>query len=355
MKSLLLTALLLALCTVDALAGDSAILRQKLDQLLADAPESAAPATRVENGPPLRKGSSGPRVQQLRDRLRELGYEIEPTGAFDTRLQHAVERFQDDSGLAPDGIVDRQTRFNLNLSEAERIRILRAQLPKMEEIEAAEGNSPYLVVNIPAFTLHVYDADRQILESRVIVGRPQRPTPLMRSELVGIKYNPPWVPPPTIVKEDILKEKKVDPAYLEDHGLLVLDAKGRAVAPANLTEADLLRNGYRFYQPPGDNNALGRLKFELENSFSVYLHDTNQQSLFRRENRAFSSGCVRVEKYRELAAWLTGGTVEDIEAAIRKKGTRTETIAPVPVYFVYWLADVVNGKVVFFSDIYRQD
>jgi len=355
MKSLLLTAFLLALCNVNVHAGESAPLRQKLEELQATVTESTAPVTLVENGPPLRKGSDGTRVLHLRARLLELGYEVEPTGIFDTRLLHTVQRFQEDNGLTPDGIVDRQTRFNLNLSNAERIRIIRAQLPRMEEIETTEGNNPYLVVNIPAFTLHAYDEGRRVLESRVIVGRPQRPTPLMRSELAGIKYNPPWVPPPTIVKEDILKEKKVDPAYLEDHGLLVLDAKGRAVDPANLTAEDLQRNGYRFYQPPGDKNALGRLKFELENSFSVYLHDTNQQSLFKRENRAFSSGCVRVEKYRELAAWLTGGTVEDIETAIRKKDTRTETVAPVPVYFVYWLADMVNGKVVFFSDIYRQD
>lgn len=342
---------LLFLLVGDAAAGDSGLLRQKLAELR----QSAVPATTtlIEDGPPLRRGASGQRVTQLRQRLEELGYPLSAGGRFDNAVELATRQFQQARGLMPDGIVDKQTRFNLNLSDARRADIIQSQLESMEAIEATQGDSPYLVVNIPAFTLHLYDKAQQVLESRVIVGRPERPTPVMRAEVVAIKYNPPWVPPPTIIKEDIFRNGKVDPKYLAEHYLLLLDQHGRAIGVDGLTAKDVFRNGYRFFQPPGDKNALGKLKFELDNTPSIYLHDTNQQSLFKRENRAFSSGCVRVEKYRELAARLTDATPENIDAAIRQKGTTTEPIDPVPVYFVYWLADVVDGKVVFFDDLYR--
>lgn len=355
MKPYFLLALLVFL-PGNAAAGESDVLQQKLAELRATALSATdSPITTIEDGPPLRRGAGGKRVAQLRRRLGELGYALTPSGPFDGAVDDAVKQFQQDNGLAADGIVDKQTRFNLNLTDFDRAAIIQSQMESMEAIENTQGDNPYLVVNIPAFTLHLFSQGQQILESRVIVGRPDRPTPVMRAEVVGIKYNPPWVPPPTIIKEDIFRNGKVDPKYLADHSLLLLDKKGRAVGVEGLTAQEVFRNGYHFFQPPGDKNALGKLKFELDNTPSVYLHDTNQQHLFKRENRAFSSGCVRVEKYLDLAALLTGTTPNDITENIRKDKTVTEPIDPVPVYFVYWLADVVNGRVVFFADVYRQD
>lgn len=342
--------ILVALFAGNAIAGESEILRQKLAELQ---PAETVVATQIEDGPPLRRGMKGKEVELLRRRLGELGYTLPPSGPFDSAVDSAVRHFQEANGLAVDGIVDKQTRFNLNLDDIRRAAIIQSQLESMDAIENAEGDNPYLVVNIPAFTLHLFDGGKQVLESRVIVGRPERPTPVMRAEVVAIKYNPPWVPPPTIIKEDIFRNGRVDPKYLAEHYLLLLDKHGRAVGVKGLTVQDVFRNGYRFFQPPGDKNALGKLKFELDDTPSIYLHDTNQQNLFRRENRAFSSGCVRVEKYRELAARLADATPSDIDAAIHQKSTATERIPPVAVYFVYWLADVVNGRVVFFDDIYR--
>lgn len=353
MKPLFFLALL-GLLAGNAAAGDSGLLRQKLDELRQDA-AATAPVSRIDDGPALRRGAGGKRVAQLRQRLIELGFPLSDKGNFDADLARAVKAFQEAHGLAPDGIVDQQTRFNLNLSNADRAAILQSQLEAVEAIEKAEGGKPYLIVNIPAFLLHLHEGGERTLESRVIVGRPDRPTPLMRAEVAGIKYNPPWVPPPTIVKEDIFRNGKLDHKYLTEHHLLLLDKRGRVVNGDGLTVNDVFRNGYRFYQPPGNKNALGRLKFELDDTPGIYLHDTNQQSLFKRENRAFSSGCVRVEKYLELAARLTGSSEEEIEEAIRGKKTVTEPIDPVPAYFVYWLADVVEGRVVFFHDVYNQN
>ena len=337
-----------------ALAGHADAVRQAMPAFeKGAAAEKSTPPLRVDDGPPLRRGVSGPRVRQLRARLAQLGYATPPDGAFDGALAADVRTFQRQHGLKPDGIVDRQTLFNLNLDDSQRLHILQSQLDDMEAIERREGANRYLLVNIPAFTLHAFENGREILESRVIVGRPDRPTPIMLARVVGVKFNPSWVPPPTIVRHDIFRNGQLDGDYLASHGLLLVDDGGRVVAPAGLTQADVARDGYRFYQPPGDRNALGKLKFELADTPSVYLHDTNQRSLFQRENRSFSSGCVRVEHYLELAAWVLRQDEKDIAKSIQRRGTHYVKSEPIPIYFVYWLADVVDGRIVFFDDVYR--
>lgn len=341
--------------TAHAFAGHSSTLRQAMPAFeKGAAAEKTSPPVHVDDGQPLKKGSTGKRVQQLRARLAQLGQATATDGAFDKALEEAVQAFQQQRGLKPDGIVDHQTLFNLNLTDTERLHIIQAQLDNMEAIEKEEGNNRYLVVNIPAFTLHAFENGNEVMESRVIVGRPDRQTPIMLANVVGVKFNPPWVPPPTIIKQDIFKGGKLDSGYLASHGLLLVDNRGQAVTSAEVTQSDVARNGYRFYQPPGDHNALGKLKFELDNTPSVYLHDTNQHRLFQRENRSFSSGCVRVDRYRALAAWVLKQEEKDIDQSIKKKGTRLVKTDPVPVHFVYWLADVVDGKVVFFNDVYRK-
>jgi murein L,D-transpeptidase YcbB/YkuD len=353
MKNLIVT---VAACLFvhQALAGHADVLRQAmLDFEKGAAAEKSARPLRVDDGPALRLGVSGPRVRQLRARLAQLGYATPPDGAFDGALAASVRAFQRQHGLKPDGIVERQTLFNLNLDDTQRLHILQSQLDDVETIERREGANRYLVVNIPAFTLHAFEDGREVLESRVIVGRPDRPTPIMLARVVGVKFNPSWVPPPTIVKRDIFKDGSLDGDYLASHGLLLLDNGGRVTTPAGLTQAEVARGGYRFYQPPGDRNALGKLKFELADTPSVYLHDTNQRNLFQRENRSFSSGCVRVERYLELAAWVLRQDEKDIAKSIQRHGTRYVKSDPIPIYFVYWLADVVDGQVVFFDDVYR--
>lgn len=324
---------------------------QRLQNLSIDIPTAVA---KIQQGTPLKLGMHGERVVQLRERLRQLGWPLSEhhNDIFDEAIDHAVREFQQQQGIGADGLVDRQTIFNLNLSRQDRLGILRRQLSEMENFER-QVSGRYIVVNIPAYTLTAYEGKKAVLHSKVIVGRPERPTPVMKSDLVGVQFNPPWYVPPTVIKNDLVRNNKVDVKYLVSHQLAVLDREGNAVPVQALANASDL-NGYRFYQPPGDKNALGQLKFQLDNTQSIYLHDTQQRHLFHRENRAYSSGCVRVDSYRQLAAWVLNTSHHEIDHAIERKKTVVRKVEQaVPVYFVYWLAHPSQEHVTFFYDVYQ--
>lgn len=172
--------------------------------------------------------------------------------------------------------------------------------------------------------------------------------------MTGIVLNPAWSPPPTILAKDIFHSGEVDLRTVSKLGLQLVDGRGQPVPLAQVaTQGDFSDSGYRFVQPPGERNALGRLKFDLDNPFSVYMHDTNHRELFARNSRALSSGCIRVERFRELAAWVLG---EDgrIERELLDRRTRRLLTERLLVHTVYWLAEVVDGKVIFHRDIYER-
>ncbi|OQA33243.1 MAG: murein L,D-transpeptidase [Betaproteobacteria bacterium ADurb.Bin341] len=328
----------------------------KLQGKLLAAP--AVPITRVEAGPALKLGSSGKRVLQLQTRLSELGHFAgQPGDQFGPETESAVRAFQEGVGLIVDGVVDHQTRFNLNLSDQEKLDILRCQLEDMERFSKANQDERYIVVNIPAYTLRAYESGVPVVESRVIVGNAVRQTPLMKSHLTGLVFNPPWSPPKTILAKDIFRNGEIQPKTVSRLGLKLIDAKGKTVEMDEAqiaTQDDLAEGGYRFMQPPGDKNALGLLKFDLDNPYNVYLHDTNHRELFERQSRAFSSGCIRVERFRELAVWLTGKPAAEVDRELLDRRTRRLDVEKVPVHTVYWIADVRQGKLVFSRDIYER-
>lgn len=333
-------------------ADELAFFQEKLATLQQQTPVERA--TAIALGPPLRKGSEGERVLQARLRLAELGYAVAPDTVFDETLEEVVKQYQKDIGVKPDGKLGQQTVFNLNLTRQQKIAILSAQIEAMRTL-AADAERRYILINIPAFTMHVYDDGRNVLNSKVIIGRPERPTPRMRAELVGIRLNPTWTPPPTILRKDIFPDGRIDLKYFEEHHLLMVDADNNPVMPEpGLTELQMNRQRYHIYQPAGDNNALGRLKFVLRDTPDVYMHDTNQHGLFKLENRAFSSGCIRVEQYMKLASWILKRKEPEIQELISTGETQTLRTPHIPVYLVYWLAEEVDGKLVFFSDLYNQ-
>lgn len=323
----------------------------ELNGELLRAPETAL--AHVDAGVPLKMGARGKRVAQLKQRLQQLGY---ATGAapdlFDAPTDAAVRAFQAKMGGTVDGIVDEHTRFNLNLSLRDKIALLRAQFAEMETLFADHAARRFVVVNLPAYRLYAFDGERRALESRVVVGQPARPTPLMKTALTGIVVNPAWSPPPTILAKDIFRSGEIDPRTVSKLGLQLIDGHGQPVPLAQAaTPGDLADGGYRFVQAPGERNALGRLKFDLDNPFSVYMHDTNHRELFAKSSRALSSGCIRVERFRELAGWVLGENSR-IERELADRRTRRLPAERLPVHTVYWLAEVVNGKVIFHRDIY---
>lgn len=314
--------------------------------------------TRIDSGSALKKGSSGKRVLQLNTRLSELGFlNGKIDDQFSAETEAAVRAFQESVGLVVDNVVDHQTRFNLNLSEQEKIDILRAQFEDMERFFKSNQDQRFIVINIPAYTLRAYEGGKRVLESRVVVGSAARQTPLMKTNLTAIVFNPSWSPPKTILAKDIFRSGELQPKTVSRLGLKLVDAKGKTVdldEAQVTTQSDLADGGYRFMQPPGDRNALGRLKFDLDNPHNVYLHDTNHRELFERQSRALSSGCIRVERFRELASWLTGKSVDELDKELLDRRTRRLNVDKVPVYTVYWTAEAKQGKMVFSRDVYER-
>lgn len=318
----------------------------------ARAPE--APPTRVAPGLMLKLGSKGMRVLQLNQRLSELGYKTDGE-LFDALTDSAVRSYQQSVGLNVDGLVDEQTRFNLNLSNRAKMRLLRAQFDDMERLFTSHGDGHFIVVDIPAFSLRAFDKGRRVLESRVVIGSPTRPTPLMKTPLTDIVLNPSWAPPPTILAKDVFRDGEINPRTVARLGLKLIDAQGKPVPLETIkTQDDLVAQDYRLMQAPGEKNALGRLKFDLDNPLGIHLHDTNHRELFKKEFRALSSGCVRVESFRELAAWILGNTPAEIDQALLDRRTRRLEIEQIPVVTVYWQAEPRGDRVVFHPHIYAR-
>ncbi len=217
----------------------------------------------------------------------------------------------------------------------------------------------YIVVNIPAFRLDVWERDAVVLSMRVVVGKKDTPTPIFNAAMTHVVFSPYWNVPPTIAKGETLPSALRDPAFLRRTSMEVLDENGQVVDPASI---DLERGGeYRFRQRPGGANALGLVKFMFPNEFNVYLHDTPADSLFARVSRSFSHGCVRVEEPQALAEYLLKDraewTRETIVSAMHAGEEKTVKLRqPVPVYIGYWTVDVTpDGKAAFLPDVYGLD
>jgi murein L,D-transpeptidase YcbB/YkuD len=209
-----------------------------------------------------------------------------------------------------------------------------------------------------------YVKDGQIVwQGRAQVGRPYRQTPTFKSEMTYLVFNPTWTVPPTILAQDYLPYLKRDSGYAQRQGLKVIDRTGRVVDPGQVDWVRYSANHspYLLRQDPGRRNALGRVKFIFPNDHAVYLHDTPNQKLFDRSERAFSSGCIRVENALELARLLLSDEAQwhrqAIDKVIESKKTRTVFLPePIPVLLLYWTAWIgSDGRVNFRHDLYERD
>jgi murein L,D-transpeptidase YcbB/YkuD len=317
------------------------------------APE--APITRIQGSGLMKRGSSGRRVEQLNRRLAELGWATAENGnEFTESTEEAVRAYQEKAGIEVDGLVDEATRFNLNLSNSDKLRLLDAQFQEMERFFKDNATRRYVVVNLPAFTLKAFENEQPVLSSRVVVGQPARATPLMKTNMTGIVLHPGWSPPPTILDQDIFRNGEVNARAIKRMGLQLLDDKGKAIPLETITSKDDFAAGaYRFHQPSGDGNALGELKFVLDNRFDIYLHDTNHRDLFVKGMRARSSGCIRVESFRELAAWVLSQPLEEVNRQLKDQRTRRLPIETLPVHTVYWQVEAAGKRIIYHPDIYN--
>ena len=320
---------------------------------------------RVESGTALEPGARGPRVVALRERL-ALGGDIErdaaAPGEFDEALAAAVRSFQRRHGLEADGVVGRRTLAALNVDATRRIDQLRVNLERVRWV-AQDLTGDYLIVDIAGFSAQLHLDGRLAWSSRVVVGRPYRRTPVFRATMDHVVLNPTWTVPPTILREDVLPKLAQDAGYLARHHMQVVDAAGRPVDASKMAWERYRSGGFPNYlvQAPGPDNPLGQLKFMLPNAHAVYLHDTPAGQLFEKTERAFSSGCIRLEKPHELAVLLLDDrerwSADALHAAIAAGATRTVPVKRrVPVMLLYFTAEVdEDGTVRFHPDLYGRD
>ncbi len=324
----------------------------------------------VPEGPTLRPGERDPRVRALRARLHAEGWiaasDVAAAGGdparYDDALKAAVERFQRAHGLAADAAVGRLTLAALNVSAAERVGQIRVNLERARWI-ARDMTADRLVVDITGFDAALHLGGALAWSSKVVVGRPARETPVLLDHVQHLVLNPKWVVPPTILREDVIPGVIRSAAYLDEHQMRVVDRSGRAVDPALIDWADARRSGfpYRIVQQSGADGALGQIKFSLSNRYAIYMHDTPSRSLFRKPARAFSSGCVRLEKPRELALLLLDDPVrwsaEGLDAAIATGRTQVVPVQRrVTVMLLYRTAAIdETGAVSFRTDLYDED
>lgn len=282
--------------------------------------------------------------------------------AYDRELVEAVKRFQAWQGLGADGVIGPATRNWLNMTPAQRAGVLALNIQRLRLLPAELSTG--IMVNIPAYSLVYYQNGNQVLASRVIVGRPDRKTPMMSSALNNVVVNPPWNVPPTLARKDILPKVWNDPGYLERHGYTVMRGwnSKEAIDPWQVDWATITPSNlpFRFQQAPGAHNSLGRYKFNMPSSDAIYLHDTPNHNLFQRDARALSSGCVRVNKASELANMLlqdAGWNDARISGTLKQGDTRYVNIRQnIPVNLYYLTAFVgADGRMQYRTDIYNYD
>jgi L,D-transpeptidase YcbB len=325
-------------------------LKAKLAELRAGKEQSVKTPTEalakpvIANGPVLKVGMQDQRVPRLRERL---GVDGDGT-IFDKALAEALKKFQQEHELKPNGLLTQQTVDALNSHQPDRpIDTIIANMERWRWMPHDLGGD-YVVVNLPDYTLRVFQHDRQIWMTKIVIGAPNMPTPITTAEMKFITVNPTWTVPQSIITREYLPALQQDPTVLERMGLRVS------------TNPD---GSLHISQPPGDRNALGRLRFNFPNKFLVYQHDTPDKNLFALERRTLSHGCMRVQdpaKYAEVLLSIVrpgeGYTEDRIVKMFGQGEVDIQFPKPLPVHLTYQTAFVDDdGNLEFREDIYGRD
>ncbi|HSO42988.1 MAG TPA: L,D-transpeptidase family protein, partial [Rhodospirillales bacterium] len=315
----------------------------------------------------LEAGSQGEPVERLRMILRATGDlvgsgERQDGAVFDQALATAVQSFQARHGLPADGVVGTETREAMAVGVDERLRQILLNMERVRWLPDDLGD-PHIMVNLAGFTLSYVEAGADAMTMRAIVGKPARSSPEFSGLITYLEVNPSWSVPRTIAIEDLLPKIRKDPRFLANNDFSLRTGDGGSVDAQAVNWSGMRPDSfpYALRQKPGPSNALGRVKFMFPNSFDVYLHDTPARGLFSQPVRAYSSGCIRLEKPVELAAKLleANGNWSDerLRGAIARGETRSVILnRPVSVHLTYltsWRDP--DGTVQFRHDIYGRD
>jgi murein L,D-transpeptidase YcbB/YkuD len=313
----------------------------------------------------LRPGDTDQAIITIRRRLimeGDLPSEPRLSPVFDDEFLAGLARFQVRNGIHVSGFVDSRTVSVLGISADERLRQLESNLARIQGLMSINKAPRYVLVNVPAFVAQAVDKGTLALQSNVIDGKPARATPQVSAKIVEINFFPTWSVPDTVAQQDLIPKIRKDPSYFnEEHFTVMPNWKSPPLDPATVDWNSPEVVSYKFRQEPGTFNALGVVRINMPNKYSVYMHDTPLKQLFSQSARAFSSGCVRVEKVLDLVAWLLsekkGWTLEKVQAQVDSGQKLDVKLArPVPVHFVYITAFATgDGIAQFRPDIYGRD
>jgi murein L,D-transpeptidase YcbB/YkuD len=314
------------------------------------------PQVKIPAGPVLKRGSTGKRVQLLRQRLG-----LPAAGGYDEQLFQAVATYQTVHGIGPaDGVAGKGTIASLNRGSQYYLRRLAINVERAWRLPATRAFDRYVVVDSGAAEAYLFDRDRVVDGMKVVVGSPKTKTPMMAVIMRNAKANPYWNVPPELIRS--LTAKRIGEqglSYLRDFHYEVLSdwtsnsqiidpktVNWKAIASGKKEPTILVR------QLPGPWNSMGKMKFEMPNDYGIYLHDTPHKELFAENDRWVSNGCVRLQDYRRFATWVFGGRVP------QPSTSREEFFAlprGVPIYMTYLTVEPSNNGVVFRPDRYGFD
>jgi murein L,D-transpeptidase YcbB/YkuD len=279
------------------------------------------------------------------------------------KLAEAIRSFQKKHALEPDGKPGKNTRRELNLTLNDHIRQIAVNMERWR-LEPKQFAERYVWVNIPAYKMRVMEADTMVMESRIVSGDPKTPTPLLTSSINYILIYPYWNVPYSIAWKEMLPKIQRDTSYLRKNRFEVLDRNGIVIDPKTVSWKKYSKNNlpFKFRQREGEDNSLGVMKFNFNNKHGVYMHDTNAKRYFSRDVRALSHGCMRLEKYMDLANFIIrddsvhyrpDSLVHYLEMKERKQINLRK---PLKIYVKYYTCEAdSNGNIMFYTDIYRKD
>ena len=285
------------------------------------------------------------------------------------QLVSLLKKFQKEKRLTVDGKIGAQTIRMLNLSDEEKFKRIAITMDRYKMLPDSMPQK-YIWVNIPSYTLRLINSDTLVLKSKVVVGKPVTRTPVLTSAVSEMITYPQWTIPASIIEKEILPGLKKDTGYLRKKGYSLLNGKNEEIRADSINWSKYKKTiPFKVIQGSGDDNALGVLKFNFSNKYSVYLHDTNQRSFFSNDSRALSHGCVRVQEWEKMALYIINNE-NTVNANVKPKPVPVDSLmhwlaikekhsipikAKVPVFIRYFTCEVNNGQIDFFEDIYDED
>ena len=323
----------------------------------------------IPKGKLIRVGTTDKRVPLLAKRLYLSGdfYDPDYQGTKMTKeISNALKHFQDRMGIWDSGNLNRRTRLALNVSAKERLRTIAINISRLRS-EVKDFGDEYIIVNIPDFRMSFVKSGGDVLGMRVVVGRKRNPTPIFSSSMKYFEINPYWTVPSSIVKKEMLHRIQEDPDYLTSRGFKMYRSwknGQKAADPFNVDwwqYSDDSNIPYHFVKEPGKGNPLGFVKFMFPNSHAVYMHDTDEKRFFKSPVRAYSHGCIRLQRPQELLEYITTNytnqsldEIEKLKDSKKNHSIRLNRYIPVHIrYFTAWANE--DGGVSFRDDIYGYD